>query len=390
MAAGASACKEHSGLAGAAPNLAGAGGAAGPAGGGLLAPPEPPYLRETVESPYELQVINFSRILSTPDYTSRGSNFVVVAHSAAVKFNFPIVPNTQEYSGSSGLHWQYKAVGWKGDVITEACLSRADASHWPGSSSVGNDSATCAAIPVGGSLVHHSWYQIATARFDTYVVQNQGLIQVPGSVGVNFQQPDTPIRFGVKGRTYYYVQNHTGPNNADHACRGALCPRPEVDVHTQPFDFIILPTALIQLKVMPETILYLPPGSSSYGEWKVTRTFATKISAGEITELENSSGQNEWLDKTDTTNFELLGYNATTQTRWDKKTATKVGQEAERDAAGVNESQVIFSRRITAGSLNVPGRARSYTNAPFWNDWCWCWCTRSSRYGTSLAADGCS
>jgi hypothetical protein len=270
-----------------------------------------------------------------------------------------------------------KPSDWKGHIYTEACLTSDEAAVWPSKTQKNPDTTTCPdkADTVMQKFTPRTWYQIADATADLYVIQNQGFILIPTPVPVNLQQIANRLRFHLNGYTYYYANNHTGPNDLSVACTGPACQNAQTDIYTPAFDLVVLPAAMVQLKVLPETIVYMPPGNKSNANLKVTRTFTTIITAGETAQIDNSSTQDDWMELIDQGSYSAgigkvfnLGFNGSSDTTWDTKTTLKTGQGLERDLQGVNQVATAFTRTITAAPTSVPGAAGAFQQEPFWSD----------------------
>jgi hypothetical protein len=331
----------------------------------------PPFgYPDTITPPFGLQIVSATTTVPT---TAKAP---FVTHNPSVIFNFPITPDINAWL-NGGLHFAYKAVGWKGHIYTEACLTNAEALLWPNRIPKGADSATCPSKEdlATQKFVARNWYEVANAPADLYVIQNSTFIYVPTPVSVNLQQIANRLRFHLNGFTYYYAKNHTGPNDLAAACTGPACSNAQADVYSPPFNLAVLPAAMIQLKVVPETIVYLPPGDKSNGVLKVTRTFSTTVTAGETIEIDNSTVQDDWMELVDQGGFNGdigkvfdLGFNGSNDTKWDTKTTLKTGQALERDIQGLNQTATAFTRTIQADHTTTPGAAGPFAEEPFWGD----------------------
>jgi hypothetical protein len=356
--------------------------------GGIVARLPPPGATafsspQSVTPPFGLQILNSTFITQTPAFTAFSPKGLVEVQNPAVVFEFPITPDQNAYIATpGGLHFAYKAIGWLGTVGVEACLTRQELTAWPGATAVParpDDATTCPAEQdvVHSQFVSRAWYQVTSVKVDEYVVQNGGFTISPTPIPLNIQQIDMPMRFHTNGYTLYYTNAHPGPNSYADAC-----PKPQfctdsqiVDLHTNPFTLVVMPTALIQLKVLPQTIVYLPPGDASLADNKVTATFTTTLTAGQTTQVDNSVGHDQWMEDVDQTSDTVSiakvfseGYSSSTDTRWDTKTTVKTGQALERDLQGVNQTQTIIDRQVKGNAVNVPGPAGTFANAPFWSD----------------------
>jgi hypothetical protein len=342
---------------------------------GLLSIPPPQFAHaETMTPPFGLQVGDLANVVDTTAFNPQGP---ILAHNPSVIFNFPITPDIDRYL-NGGMQYSTGTIGWKGHIYTEACLTKVEAQAWPWSAQENSDPTTCpdeqnATVPQD---VPRVWYQVADATADLYVVQNHGFIDIPAPVAVSLRQITMPLRFHLNGYIYFYSGGHTGPNDMNAVCRTvAYTCLTQTDIDTPAFDLVVLPTALIQLKIVPETIVYLPPGDASSGQLTVTRTFSTTLAAGDITEIDNSTEQDKWMELVDGGGFEgdidkvlSLGFNADDDTKWDKKTTLKTGQALDREIQVQNQSATAFSRMISANPATIPGANGPFANEPFWGD----------------------
>jgi len=340
-------------------------------GSGFLKP-------QQLTAPYGLQTISGNVLIGT---STTPSNGVFNVQSPSLIFDVPISANQAAYRGQGptgygGLHFAYKSIGWKGVVWLEVCLTTEEASAWPGAE-VNYDPASCPQedyLPTE-EIRNRAWYVVASASADMYVVQNQGFSNTPIKMTANLQQITAPARLYFNGATYYYNDVHTGPNDAKAACPFTICRDMFTTLRTNSFKLVVMPAALIQLKVLPETIVYLPPGNSSFANYKITATYSTTIAAGSTTQIDNSTTKDDWTEMTDQSGLSEdadkiynFGYSSSTDTRWDTKTTLKTGQAMEHDIQGLNQQQIIVTRGIKAGPQNVPGHAGLFANEPFQSD----------------------
>jgi hypothetical protein len=345
-----------------------------PIGPALPAPAYPGFLHpQELTAPYGLQIISQNILINT---STTPSNGVFNVQNPAIIFNVPILPDVAAYV-TGGLHYAYKSVGWKGRISLEMCLTAQEAPSWPGAVQMVSDPATCPQedyLPTE-EIRNRAWYKVASVAVDTYVVQTQGLVDIPARLSANLQQVTAPARLHFEGVTYYYTDVHTGPNDAAVACPLNVCLDYLTNLYTRPFKLVVLPAALIQLKVLPQTIVYLPPGNSSSANYKITATYSTTLAAGSNTDIDNTNANDNWTEFTnnagvseDAVKVYDFGYSSSSDTKWDTKTTLGTGQAREHDIQGLNQQQIIVTRSIKAGPLNVPGPAGEFANEPFHND----------------------
>ncbi|HEY3796881.1 MAG TPA: hypothetical protein VGL58_00880 [Caulobacteraceae bacterium] len=330
---------------------------------------------QDVATPFELKTISGPALAQNPGASAASATLLTV-QSPAIVFHFPIVPDMDYYNGS-GLYRSPETVGVTGSVAMEACLTPQEVSAWSGALLIGADPNTCG---TEDDLVHakellRSWYQVATVNVDGYALQNGGVAGISTPLPVNLQQIDTPIRFHLKGFVYYYPGAHTGPNNYAAACPPEHCGNGNFELRSNPVKLVVLPTFMFQLKVLPQTIVYLPPGNNSFGSYTVTSTFSTTLSAGDTTEIDNSNANDQWNEdvndsgaSVDIAKIFSLGFSSTDDTRWDTKTTVKAGQSQEHDISVQTQVQTVMTAKVVSSSANVPGPGGAVANEPFWGD----------------------
>jgi hypothetical protein len=371
---------------------------------------------DSVTSPYALQIMTGPTIVNSAlliNNAASTANNLVFVHNPAVWFNFPVTPDAEALGTFDS---NYKAIGFTGTVSIEACLSGDEAKNWPSLTPEPADPTTCPTVldpvndakldadgnvvkdangnPVPGqNFIFRTWYQVGfPANADLYVTQNgstvsnAGIVAAPVQLAVTLQQVLTPMRFHVtNGAEYLYVNNHTGPNDATAACAGvttAVCLRflsglnfGGGDFYTPPINVVTLPMAMIQLKVVPQTIIYMPPGNNSTSCIKRTQTFSTTVTAGATTEVDNSNSQDDWMETAvqgDVTatiaKVFSLGFSEAQDDRWDTKTTLKTGQASEHDVMQLNQSVIWSALGSNSSKSAVPGAAGAFEDEPFWGD----------------------
>jgi hypothetical protein len=332
-------------------------------------------IAQNITSPFEVTTVSAPAVAATPGVT--GSPTTV--QNPSLVLQFPIVPNTNYYF-QGGIFHAYPTIGVTGTVALEACLTAQEAQAWPHVTMIPPPAlvdTTCLpeANPATNQTPARTWYKVASANVDEYVVQSSNPVNAPTQVPVNIQQIVTPVRFHVTGFVYNYTSIHTGPNNYNAACPPEHCGNGNFELRTAPFTLVVLPAFIFQLKVLPHTIIYLPPGNKSFGSYQVTNTFQTVVTAGFNTEIDNTNANDQFIDAIDNNGASLdiskilsFGYSSGTETKFDTKTTLKTGQTVEHDVAGLTQVQTVATVKVTAASSNVPGANGSPANEPFWGD----------------------
>jgi hypothetical protein len=328
---------------------------------------------QDIAAPFLLNTVFIAPALA--NNPSAPSTTLVIVQNPSIVFQFPIVPDMDYWPAG------YKSsptFGVTAAVGTEACLTAQEATAWPGATEIQpTDTTGC---PTEDDLVHtrilpRAWYQVASVNVDEYVVQNSEPVQVASPAPVQLQQIDTPMRFHLKGFIYQYGALHTGPNDYNAACKPPQCGNGNFEVRTNPFTVVVLPAFMFQLKVLPQTIVYLPPGNASFGSYTVTTTFTTTLTAGDTSQIDNSNSNDQWTEDVDQTDASVdiskilsLGFSSSDDTKWDTKTTVKAGQSQEHDLQSQTQVQIAATAKVIASTANVPGKSGTPANEPFRGD----------------------
>jgi hypothetical protein len=190
-------------------------------------------------------------------------------------------------------------------------------------------------------------------------VQNQVQTGQDPTLQVNLQQILTPMRF-------HYVGH-------DLTCCNAI------DTETVPVNIVVLPAALMQLKVIPFTIMYVPPGNASQAGVTMTTTYTTTDTTGTTKEIDNTNKQDNWgqdeedLHLTDKLyDIFSIKFDLSSSEKWDKSTTLFTGQQASlsrSDTVSTTNAETLGVAPPPSGSLEpAPGSAGTYDNEAFWND----------------------
>ncbi len=318
---------------------------------------------QTIPALYQLNVPGWpqGQVSETQTYNSAVKNGVLQVQNPAVIFQFPVVNRYIDYNEPLGGGWQN--VSWGGHFDVDACLSGAQAGTYANAQPVGSDLATC---PLDDAGQVREWYRIATANQSPSiaVVQNHNWVANTINVPVNFTAISTPIRFSVAGTLTTWGGGSANP------------PPTYVNVTTDPINLIVLPAALIQLKVLPYSIVYMPPGNQSFGSLTMASTYSTTMTAGTTTEVDNTNKQDDWVKQEEKANANIskidglfgYAYDTSQSTKWDKSTTLMTGQSQSHDVQ--ISSSFMWSDQEKFGPLPslVPGAGGSYAKEPFWSD----------------------
>jgi hypothetical protein len=154
----------------------------------------------------------------------------------------------------------------------------------------------------------------------------------------------------------------------------------------KPFTAIIEPTALYQMKAMPYTILYQPPGDQSTVSFIAQTTYGATYTLGTSTENDtnNTSEQNESTKFSETYTFGLFTGGFGDKSGWDQTTKQDFGATNGTTGVGTNTLTYGYGWNIPAAPALIPGSgavcasttncssqipaANAYANEPFWLD----------------------
>jgi hypothetical protein len=174
-----------------------------------------------------------------------------------------IYPDGAKGNGSAGeyINWgnesTYKATLWKCDINAVPANQHPDCTDYAGNGGW--------SVPVG---------------------TQDGFLHSPGTGLTAFGDLAIPaggqfdaMNFANTFQIQYQVNEHD--SHGDHGSRQAAG-------FTQPFNAVVIPSALIQLSVVPYTILYAPPGNQSTVSFTTKANYGTSISLGNSTTQSNS------------------------------------------------------------------------------------------------------
>ncbi len=147
------------------------------------------------------------------------------------------------------------------------------------------------------------------------------------------------------------VQQTDSNNASAESCRSDA-------MTSAPFDAIVIPSALVQLSVVPYTILYQPPGDQS------TVTFATKTGFGTNFTLGNSSEKSNsyTTESSGSQNFSLsvsygLGFNVNSTQNWDTTTKQSFGLTDDASQQDADQQAITITQGLNSDPGAVPGDA---------------------------------
>ncbi|SHJ48988.1 hypothetical protein SAMN05444159_0748 [Bradyrhizobium lablabi] len=157
----------------------------------------------------------------------------------------------------------------------------------------------------------------------------------------------------------------------------------------------VLPAAFLQMKLLPYTILYRPPGDQSSGTFKATESFATSMSIGSSTTVDTSKSfekSSELQDDQKVTAFiatiqQIDGQSTTTSTTWDSNavigkgltdTASRTIVRAWTVGSNSADASIVPAREYVVPNTCTKENyatnncsvkpAESYQQEPFWAD----------------------
>ena len=263
----------------------------------------------------------------------------------AVTFQFPIGIDGQRYGDALGK--LEPDVVWTMQITAEACLTSDEAPAWTNAHDLG----TACDPEVNSKNAARDWYSVGQFNSSNLpLIQHQVQTGQDATLQLNLQQILTPLRF-------HYVGH-------DLTCCNSL------DTETVPVNVIVLPVALMQLKVIPFTIMYVPPGNASQASVTMTTTYTTTETAGASTQMDNTNKQDDWTQQEEklhagNTIFDVLGgqFDLSSSEKWDHSTTIATGQQASLSRSDTVSTATALTLGIgppPSGSVDPqPGRVES-------------------------------
>jgi hypothetical protein len=272
----------------------------------------------------------------------------------AVTFHFPIGIDTQRYGDAAGR--LEPDVVWSMQITAEACLTSDEAPAWTNAV----DLHSPCDPEVNAKNAARGWYSVG--QFNTSnlkLIQHQVQTGQDATLQLNLQQILTPLRFHYLGH--------------DLTCCNSL------DTETVPVNVIVLPVALMQLKVIPFTIMYVPPGNGSQAGVTMTTTYTTEETAGATRQIDTTNKQDDWTQQEQklhagNTIFDVLGgqFDLSSSEKWDKSTTVDTGQQASQSRSDTVSTATALTLGVgppPSGSVDPqPGPGGSFQREAFWND----------------------
>ena len=246
-----------------------------------------------------------------PVNTTSAYNQTFEVDRPAVTFQFPISIDPARYGDVSGK--LEPDVVWTMQITAEACLTQRrgtelakcpEPGHGVRPGGQRNERGAQAGIRLASSIPTICRSSSTRSR----------RARTP-PLQINLQQILTPMRF-------HYVGH-------DLTCCNSI------NSETVPVNVVVLPVALMQLKVIPFTIMYVPPGNASQAAVTMTTTYTTTQTAGATTSIDNTNKQDNWVQQEQklhvgNTIFDVLGgqFDLSSSDKWDKSTTIETGQQA--------------------------------------------------------------
>jgi len=146
-----------------------------------------------------------------------------------------------------------------------------------------------------------------------------------------------------------------------------------------PFQVVVQPLALVQLKVLPYTLVYQPPGDSSKASFTTTTSFGigmavdAKFATNQTTTVDNKGAATAGFGLANFGLGDLLGKTGSISdsfsnaTSWDKSTKVGVGSTSDVATNQTANYQTTLSIQVSNQNL-VPGASGAYATEPFWSD----------------------
>jgi hypothetical protein len=139
---------------------------------------------------------------------------------------------------------------------------------------------------------------------------------------------------------------------------------------SDPLSVLVLPAALMQLKVLPYTILYAPPGANSAADYQGSTSFATTMTVGSNTTIDNTASQTRVISNSDSISASGLGLTFDLQNDggWDHTVTSGVGLATSSSTSLNRADRLTFTLGTPSAGGSGSGSPESYPGEPFWND----------------------
>jgi hypothetical protein len=155
---------------------------------------------------------------------------------------------------------------------------------------------------------------------------------------------------------------------------------------SSPFQVVVEPLAVAQMKVLPLTILYQPPGDKSTAQYTLSNSFGTTMTAsnlvtqGQSTSVDSKAGDGTTVSfkslagKSDGSavgdflaNFSVSGMTSSSET-WDHTTNVGTGRSSTAAMANTATFAAVKTTTIGPNKNLIPGAAGTFAQEPFWDD----------------------
>jgi hypothetical protein len=159
---------------------------------------------------------------------------------------------------------------------------------------------------------------------------------------------------------------------------------------SNPFQVVVEPIAIAQLKVLPLTILYQPPGNQSTATYTLSQSFGTNMSAsnllenGQSTEVDSKAstgtstsakggigslgGSGEGISEALKASGFSISEKFEDSSTWDHTTNLGTGRSSQIAVANSATFEAVNTTSIGPNKSLMPGAAGTYDQEPFWND----------------------
>jgi len=167
-------------------------------------------------------------------------------------------------------------------------------------------------------------------------------------------------------------------------------PRRDDALYGLPFTVVLLPTAMVQLKVLPFTIVFAPPGNLSTSSFQTTSSYNTNYSLGSSNESSNTSAQETSSSTQESaklsTAASILSASASQTSSYDTTTSQSYGTLTGTTGTGTSTQQAVASIALGPNPATVPGNGQTcastkdcspqsyatdpnwFVNQPYWDD----------------------
>jgi hypothetical protein len=140
------------------------------------------------------------------------------------------------------------------------------------------------------------------------------------------------------------------------------------DQVTDPVNLMVMPAALMQLKVLPYTILYAPPGANSAASYQGSTSFGTTMIVGSTVNIDDTATETRVTQSNDNIAASALGlsFNLSSDSSWDHTVTSGVGLATSSSTSLIRSDKLTYTLGSPAATTTTS--PETYGSEPFWND----------------------